>query len=200
MTRPNPKPLQTNFYLDNQGRLFEGGEEITHERSLQFLFRTLRPKPNGQGFELAYKNERVPVVVQDTPLFVERIFWEDSKNPEVVLKGDSRFQLNLKSLRFKEPDRLTCEIFWRSEMGEESLLEARFLSAPYHELLLKAEKDKWGFFVSSSGKKHYLNPSKVGWKKFWKSMSLVGLWLIAPFTASQKFEELFNDGKTDPQT
>ena len=171
MTHPSPDSQKTSFYLDKLGRLFESGEEITHQKTLNFFFENIKPATDGNGFVIQYKLEVAPLKIEDTPLFVERIFWEDSQNPRVQLKGNLEIPLNLKSLRFQEPDRLTCEVFRKYDSGKESLLEARFLSAPYHELLLKTEKDKWGVFLPIEGEKFYLNPTQVGWKKFWKSQT-----------------------------
>lgn len=195
--KPSPNPPK--FFLKSLGQLFEGGEEITHKRSLEYFHQNLKPSQLAKGFEISNEKECVEVAIEDTPYFIRNLsedFFE-SQSPQVTTLGGRTFEFLPQSLEYTLPDRLVCKIEVPDSSGSIHQCQARFINPAYNEILNKAQKDSFGSFVWLKGKKFYLNPKQASWKKFFRSIWLTLLWLVAPLTASQKFEEMMSDGKPE---
>ena len=65
---PPPGWVNTPIILDREGRMWNDGEEIIHDRLLEFLRQHLRPDPDTGGWEIFVSaHERKPVIVKDVP-------------------------------------------------------------------------------------------------------------------------------------
>ncbi|MGZ3688809.1 MAG: hypothetical protein ACXVBW_10940, partial [Bdellovibrionota bacterium] len=101
-----------------------------------------------QCYFLSIGRETKRIAVEDTAYFVQRVDGDAVHGYELLLNDESREKLDAKTLTYR-PARLTCRIKSGSE-------EAKFLSAPYMDLLNGLEEDASGYFLKISGSKIHL--------------------------------------------
>ena len=114
------------------------GTEITHHPTLKFFARSLQK--DEQGYFLKAGQETKRITVEDTPYFVIRI---DSNI--LTLNDERQVPLDPITLRYA-PGRLTCRI--PSVFG---LAEAKFLRAPYYDVMKTLEQDQKGYWITIQG-------------------------------------------------
>ncbi|RYZ72296.1 MAG: hypothetical protein EOP09_03405 [Proteobacteria bacterium] len=115
--------------LDQHGTLRSDGEEITHERTIETYLKSIHP--TGDGYEIRIGLEVRPIEVEDTAYFVKRVQFLDAGIELEMSDG---------TLEFLEPGTLLYGPEGRLVVRIKSAAEsARFLSAPYHELLSRGE-------------------------------------------------------------
>ena len=83
--------------------------------------------------------------VEDTAYFVTRIDGSCDQGFELWISDGTKEQLQTETLRYR-PNRLVCKI----RNGKE---EAKFLHAPYNELLRDLKRDGKGYFLEIEGKR-----------------------------------------------
>ncbi len=139
--------------LDRDGRWLEGGEEITHERTVEALTRGLTKDESGD-FVVVLGRERRKVVVEDAPFVVQRVEAGDgaANGPLTLLLGGG----------IREPlDPATLSIgaghvmYARARGG----LRARFSRAAYYQLAAFVSEDVAGHFVlvTPDGSRHAIS-------------------------------------------
>lgn len=125
--------------LSRDGVWLSDGQEITHEGTRELFFRNLHK--DGKHYVIQVGRETMPVEIKDTAFFVTRIEGDPTGGYEVVLSDGMKVGLDPGTLRYK-PGRLTCRVMTR--IGEE---EAKFLRAPYFDLLQHLQEDERSYFI-----------------------------------------------------
>ncbi len=127
-----------NLAIDREGRWLHEGVEITHGRTLDLFFRSLKRDSAGRYY-IEVGPEQATVIVEDTPYVVRRI--EESRPSDGVMEGFTIFlndstsePLDMGSLEVGPDDVLYCRV----KGGE---YKARFLRAPYYHLAEYIEED-----------------------------------------------------------
>lgn len=142
--------------LTERGVWMADGTEITHEPTRTLFARSLMRGP--KGYSLVIGHETKWIDVQDTALFVHALRGDAVSGWELVLSDGSREALNPPTLSYR-PGRLTCRVkVGASGPARGELLplcdeEARFLSAPYMDLLRDVEKDGTGYYLVIAGRR-----------------------------------------------
>lgn len=147
--------ITTQFFVENEtivlsknGVWLSDGIEITHEQTCKLFSKILRHE-KGEWF-LKLNHESKKIEVEDTPFFVRRIDRKkDDSEPSkdtitLTLNDDTQEALDPTSLKYK-PGRLICYL----ERG----WEAKFLSAPYFELLSCLEEDESSYYLMLGNKR-----------------------------------------------
>ncbi len=83
--------------IDDEGRFLVHGEPVTHERTLEVLWRGLSAGPDG-GWQVRIGREAAPVAVAGTPFVVVAVP-EDGGRATLVLAGGCREPLRPETLR-----------------------------------------------------------------------------------------------------
>jgi hypothetical protein len=101
---------QSGLAVDDEGRFLHRGEPITHARTLEVLWRSLEPAPDGRwlvriGRESAY------VSVAETPWVVRGVGGlEPGETPWLLLPDGSREPLDPETLRVGADGVLRCAV------------------------------------------------------------------------------------------
>lgn len=128
-----PSPLE----LKRDGTWAQDGETITHERTIELLFRslvrtrTVPGKPRA-GFVVRIGADELPVEVEDTPYFVSQV---DIDREKITLVGGLETNLDPATLAVGTGNVLYCTV-----NGE----RAKFLRAAYYEIAKRLEADAHG--------------------------------------------------------
>jgi hypothetical protein len=136
--------IQEILTLSKEGLWLSNGEEVTHDASIRAFFRGLTQDPQGRWVVRIGREEK-EVTVEDTPSFVQRLSGSPDLGYRIHLlfsENSGGEELQVESLRYRQ-GRLTC----RTAQG----WEARFLRAPYHEILAGLQKDDQGYFLKIKG-------------------------------------------------
>ncbi|MGZ3693041.1 MAG: NUDIX hydrolase [Bdellovibrionota bacterium] len=123
-----PPPL----FLSKGGKLFQEGEEITHERTLTLFLKSMVQTPSGQ-YLVKLGNEELDVVVEDTPLFVKSYARDTGL---LSLSDGTKEKLKPETLEIIEGQSFCCT----TERG----WDARFLSPAYYEITKDVTEDSSG--------------------------------------------------------
>ena len=96
--------------IDDEGRFLVNGEPVTHERTLEVLWRGLAPGPGG-GWQVRVGRESAPVAVAGTPFVVVAVS-EDGGGAglELSLAGGAREPLLPETLRVAGDGRLRATL------------------------------------------------------------------------------------------
>lgn len=125
--------------LSKKGIWLSNGEEITHARTLQAfaqnLFRT------GDQVEIRIGPERKEVHIEDTLYYVQSISGTPREGFQLQLNDGRKLKLDPTTLCY-EAARLICKV---SHPTQSTFEDAKFLSAPYYELLNFTEKSPSGY-------------------------------------------------------
>lgn len=108
--------------LSRKGSLFQDGEEITHERTLDLFMRSLAKNADGT-FSVKIHGEELDVIVEDTPLFVLRY---DRSSGKISLSNGQEEVLKPETIRVRADHSFECTAAngWA----------AAFLSPAYYEI------------------------------------------------------------------
>lgn len=80
---PPPGWVNTPITIDREGRMWNEGAEIVHDRLVDFLRKHLRPDPDNGGWEIYVSpRERKPVIVEDAPFQVLSCWGTGGTPPE----------------------------------------------------------------------------------------------------------------------
>jgi hypothetical protein len=146
------------FFVDNEvitltknGVWIADGVEISHEPTRRLFAKSL--KRDAQGCFLAIGRETKRIEIEDTAYFVQRIDGDHKRGFELWIGDETHEKLDPKTLSYR-PGRLTCRIKNGSE-------EAKFLHAPYFELLKEISENDSAFWLTIAGEKIRLAPSAV---------------------------------------
>lgn len=148
------KPSQNApFFVDNEvivltreGVWLADGTEITHEPTRRLFARSLKHHREG-GWYLHVGRETKTITVEDTAYFVVRVEGDPATGFELLLSDGTREPLLPETLAYR-PGRLTCRVA-RIPGGT----EAKFLHAPYFDLLKNLEEDGRSYFLTIRGKR-----------------------------------------------
>lgn len=144
------------FFVDNevivlnrQGIWLADGIEITHEPTRKLFSHSLTR--DAEGYFLKVGRETKRITVEDTPYFVLRVDGTPAAGFELLLNDECRERLDPLSLAYR-PGRLTCRVKQSSAMES----EAKFLHAPYFDLLRYLNEKHGIYFLEIQGKKAIL--------------------------------------------
>jgi hypothetical protein len=135
--------------LKANGQWIADGYEITHEPTRKLFARSLFK--DEQGYYLHIGREVKRIAVEDTAYFVHRVEGDPTRGIRVVLNDDAEEPLDPATLSYR-PGRLVCRVTRRGDSEE-----ARFLHAPYFDLLQHLEEDGSEYFLRIAGKKAVLS-------------------------------------------
>lgn len=137
------------FFVDNEiivltrnGLWVADGTEITHEPTRRLFSRSLRK--DGQGWYLQVGRETKRISVEDTAYFIHRIDGSPAEGFVLWINDETKERLDPTTLKYR-PGRLTCTL----ALGE----EAKFLHAPYFELLSSLAEDDRSYFLRIGGQR-----------------------------------------------
>lgn len=133
--------------LTRDGRWLANGEEITHEATVRGFARHLRK--DADGYLIAIGRESKRIEVEDTAFFVLGLEGSPLKGWIVRLSNETSQPLDPGTLSYRA-ERLTCRV---SAAGFDQPEEARFLPAPYMELLRHLEEDDRAYFLIIQGRR-----------------------------------------------
>lgn len=131
---------EEKIVLNKNGIWLSDGIEITHEPTRRLFALSL--KKDEAGYFLQIDTEKKRIEVEDTAYFIQRIEGSPDEGYQLWTNNQSIEDLNLKTLSYK-PGRLTCRL-----QNEE---EAKFLFAPYFEILKNLEEDSISYFIQIRG-------------------------------------------------
>ncbi len=131
--------------LTRNGVWMADGHEISHEPTKRLFAKSLHK--DAKGYFLYIGRETKRIQVEDTAYFVTRI---ERSGPDwkILLNDETREDLDLKTLSY-QPGRLVCWIKNKTD-------QAKFLQAPYYELLRDLEEDETGYFLRSGNERFWL--------------------------------------------
>ena len=122
--------MDESLTLTKNGQWLSDGKPVTHAGQVALFFRILRRDEDGYFLEIGREHKRVEV--EDTPQFVVRILDDLDQNPRLEFSDGAIEALEPARLLYSGSDqRLTVT---RSTDG----ITARFLHAPYHEILQRS--------------------------------------------------------------
>jgi hypothetical protein len=124
--------------LTRNGVWLADGHEITHEPTRKLFARSLRKDPD--GYRLYIGRETKLIQVEDTAYFVTRV-----DGTQLSINDETREALDPTTLQYR-PGRLTCRIKGGTE-------EAKFLHAPYFDLLRDLKEDAEHYFLEFGSRK-----------------------------------------------
>jgi hypothetical protein len=135
---------QAPFFVDREvivltqnGVWMADGTEITHEPTRRLFAKSL--KKDQEGYFLQIGRETKKIHVEDTAYFVIRIDGDSSQGYQLLLNDETTEPLVPESLLYK-PGRLTCKI-------KSSQEEAKFLHAPYFDLMKTLTEDETSYYL-----------------------------------------------------
>lgn len=129
--------------LTRNGIWLSDSVEIDHEQTRRMFAKSL--ERDAKGWLLKIGSETKRIEVEDTAYFVTRIEGTPSQGIDVCLSDESRERLDPATLTYR-PGRLACRI----KGGKE---EAKFLHAPYFELLKNLQEDDSFYWLDLGGKR-----------------------------------------------
>jgi uncharacterized protein len=136
--------LETQFFVDHEvimlsknGIWYADGIEITHEPTLKLFAKNLRKDQDGYFLQIGRETKRIHV--EDTAYFVHRIEGNPENGYRVYLNDETQEPLDPHTLAYR-PGRLTCK-------AKNAFEEAKFLHAPYFDLLKELKEDTATYFI-----------------------------------------------------
>jgi hypothetical protein len=132
---------EENIALTSNGIWLSDGVEITHEATLKLFARSLNRDKTGWFLKIGRETKRI--TVQDTAYFVIRIDGNYSTGFTLLLNDGAKEHLNPATLNY-QPGRLVTRVKGGAH-------EAKFLHAPYFELLQSLQEDPAGYFIVIQG-------------------------------------------------
>ena len=146
-TQDSPYTDREILTLTREGEWLSNGEPFGHEPTRSLFAKSLKRRPDGSWW-LEIGRESKQVRVEDTAYFVLRIEGDRRAGYEILLSDGTREPLRPETLLLT-PGRLTC----LTAGGH----EARFLRAPYTDLLLQALGERDGSYdLEIQGRRHHL--------------------------------------------
>lgn len=142
--------------LTRNGVWLTNGQEITHESTIRGFMRHLRREDGRYVIRIA--RESKPVTVEDTAYFVTNLRGSAEAGYELVLNDGTSERLDPATLAY-QPARLTCRIAARASASSGGAFEeAKFLSAPYFEILQGLRDDGQSYYLQIGDQKVTLAP------------------------------------------
>lgn len=123
--------------LTRSGVWLADGVEISHEPTRRLFARSLKKEPDGYYLHIGRETKRIEV--EDTAYFVLRLDGDLSQGLRLTLNDETQEDLDPQTIHYR-PGRLVCKI----KKGQE---EAKFLHAPYFDLLKNLQEDDTAYFL-----------------------------------------------------
>jgi len=138
--------------LRRDGTWESNGTEITHEPTHEAFSRNIHWDEEAGKYFISLGYERIHVEVEDTPYFITAL--EKSGTSEksawtARLSTQESLSITPEALEYRER-----ALYLRLADGQ----HARFLSAPYYEILGDLQEDENGYFLTVGGKRVGLAP------------------------------------------
>lgn len=144
---PPPGFVDTEIIrLTREGIWTSGGEEITHEPTRKLFARSLEKDEGGYFLHIGHEMKRIEV--EDTAYFITGLAGDVTQGYELNVNDGTTERLDAKTLRY-QPGRLTCTI--KSSEGAPEI--AKFLKAPYMEILRELNESEGQYFLTIQGRK-----------------------------------------------
>ena len=146
--------MNEELTLTKQGIWLSNGEEIQHGGTRLAFSRSLYR--GAQGVEIRIGAETKSVLVEDTLYFVTALRGSINDGYKLFLNDGRKVDLDPTTLEYRT-SRLSCKV---AQPNENSLEEAKFLRAPYYELLSQVEQTDQGLSITIQGSSLLLSSEK----------------------------------------
>ncbi|MBI3557966.1 MAG: DUF1285 domain-containing protein [Deltaproteobacteria bacterium] len=133
--------------LKKDGTWVADGIEITHEQTCALFYKAIHWDPTEKKFCLKVGYETIFIEVEDTPHFVSSL--ELGAKPRATLASAATIALQAARLKYEYGN-----LYLRLDDG----LRAKFLSAPYYDLMSLLEEDDEFYFLTISAERVNLAP------------------------------------------
>lgn len=130
--------------LKKDGTWFSDGIEITHEPTREVFFKSIHWDEKEKRYCLKVGYETIFIEVEDTPFFVNAIEEEPNESFFAKLSNESRVRITPGQLKYDDN-----KLYLFLDSGQ----KAKFLSAPYYQLLQRLREDARYYFLFVDGKK-----------------------------------------------
>ena len=144
---------EIEIVLNQNGVWLLNGEEITHARTCRAFSQNIFQTEG--GFEIRIGPEKKAIQVEDTLYFVTGISGDQNEGFTLNLNDGREVNLDPHTLLYK-PGRLTCRVL---HPNNGMIVEAKFLTSAYYQLLAHLEKNEDGFFIKIKNEKIILDES-----------------------------------------
>jgi hypothetical protein len=147
---PPPDEDREVILLTKDGIWLADGSEITHEPTRKLFARSLKRDSNGYFLSIGRETKRISV--EDTAFFIETFETEsapsgsDNQDTIVLQLSDGTREILIPETLKYSPGRLTAGV----KSGNE---EAKFLRAPYHQILREVEEINGRYVLRIGGKR-----------------------------------------------
>jgi Protein of unknown function (DUF1285) len=144
---PPPGYVDTEIIrLTREGIWIADGHEISHEPTVALFARSLAKDEVGYFLHIGFEMKRIEV--EDTAYFVTGLSGTAAEGYEVKINDGTLEKLIPETLEYL-PGRLTCVI----KSAEGTPEPAKFLKAPYIEILRDLQKESDKYFLVIQGKR-----------------------------------------------
>lgn len=130
------------LFLSSRGLFFQEGEEITHERTVELLHRSIQ-KMNS-GYQVVIGKESLELIVEDTPRFISGY---DRHTGELRFTHGEKRILNPKQLLVRKDHAFILE---------DPDWPAKFLSSAYYEIMKDVREESQKYILYFLGRDYYL--------------------------------------------
>ena len=139
--------------LKRDGTWVADGTEITHEQTRDTFFKSIRWDEKERKYCLEIGYEVLFIEVEDTPYFVTSVEPRDGAAPLARLSNFTELPIRSDRIEYRDGS-----LYLRRDDGQ----RARFLSAPYYDLLRGLQEDDRYYFLTIAGERVNLSPKGSG--------------------------------------
>lgn len=138
--------------LKNDATWMADGIEITHDQTREVFFRSIHWDEAESQYYLEVGYERIFIEVEDTPYFVMAL---EHRGTTLIAQLSNHAEQALDAERLSYVDR---KLYLATHDGQ----RAKFLSAPYYDLLSDLKEDGSHYFIEVNGKRANLSAVSRG--------------------------------------
>jgi hypothetical protein len=135
--------------LRKDGTWMADGIEVTHEQTREIFFKVIRWDPKEKKYCLSIGYETIFIEVEDTPYFVTAL----AASGKARLSDERVIKIKPGSLAYENGN-----LYLALDDGQ----RAKFLSAPYYEILRGLQEDAKHYFLTIGGKRVNLSTKDSG--------------------------------------
>ncbi|MEW6056911.1 MAG: hypothetical protein AB1540_09885 [Bdellovibrionota bacterium] len=129
------------------------GVEITHDQTRELFFRSVHWDENEKKYFLEVGYEHMFIEVEDTAVFVTALEQADSQGLRAKLSNAADAPIKADQLQYRDGN-----LYLSLSDGQ----KAKFLSAPYYDLLKRLQEDERYYFLTIGGNRANLSSKEQG--------------------------------------